>query len=331
MNVIVLHSEEALHPPVDPVVAQVSDTMRSLGHDVRSMALGPDLVEGMRALRDAAPELVFNLAESFHGRSALESGVASLLSLLDLHYTGSSQAGLLLAGDKALAKKILQFHSVRTPEFATVFRGDAEWVGRIEFPLIVKPPQEDGSIGITTKSVVRNVSDLLRRMDDLQGEFNAPVLVEQFVEGRELYVGVLGNTDPVALPVMEMSFEGFPAGRDHVASWEAKWGTDGSGEATAGGQEFEGTRSVFPEDLPESVVKDVQRMAVETFTALRLRDYARIDFRVTPSGDAYVLEVNPNCYLERTAEFARAAERSGMTYDALIARIVELAAARYAR
>ncbi|MDQ3951037.1 MAG: ATP-grasp domain-containing protein, partial [Gemmatimonadota bacterium] len=242
-------------------------------------------------------------------------------------YTGSSPAGLLLAGDKSLTNKILRLHDIRTPEFATLYRGAIDWAGDLQFPVIVKPPQEDASIGITSSSLVHDLKELFGKIDELQSEFQAPVLVEEFVDGREFYVGVLGNVNPEALPVIELDFSALPAGRPRIASWEAKWGADGQGA----GEEFAGTKSVFPEGVAEDLVKRMQAIAIECFQALRLRDYARIDLRVTPGGDVYVIEVNPNCYLERESEFARAAERAGHTYEELISRIVDLAAARYAR
>jgi D-alanine-D-alanine ligase len=247
------------------------------------------------------------------------------LNLLGLRYTGSSPAGLLLAGDKSLTKKVLSFHGIRTPEFATVFRGALDWAGDIAFPLIVKPPQEDASLGIRSNSVVHDLRELFTRIDALQSEFQQPVLVEEFVDGREFYVGVLGNANVRALPVMELDFSGFPAGVPRIASWEAKWGDDGAGS----GEQFAGTKSIFPVDVAPELATRMQEVAVEAFNALRLRDYARIDLRVTDEEDIFVIEVNPNCYLERESEFARAAAEGGLVYDALIARILELALARY--
>ncbi|HEY3746300.1 MAG TPA: hypothetical protein VGL17_08680, partial [Gemmatimonadaceae bacterium] len=157
--------------------------------------------------------------------------------------------------------------------------------------------------------------------------YQSPVLVEEFIDGREFYVGVLGNSKVEALPIIELDFSGFPAGLPKIASWEAKWGDDGDEK----GAEFEGTESIFPTDLPEELTKKIQQVAIDSFQALRLRDYARIDLRVTPGEEIYVIEANPNCYLEQKSEFARAAQSSGLEYAALIGRIVELASARYSR
>jgi D-alanine-D-alanine ligase len=327
MKVVVMHSADALEPPVDAVLEQLRSAIEVCGHAVELLAVH-DVVEPLvTALHASAPDLVFNLAESFGGKSALESNVAALLNLLGLRYTGSSPAGLLLAGDKSLTKKVLSFHGIQTPEFATVFRGALDWAGNIAFPLIVKPPQEDASLGISSNSVVHDLRELFTRIDELQSTFQQPVLVEQFVEGREFYVGVLGNANAQALPVMELDFSRFPAGVPRIASWEAKWGDDGAGS----GEQYAGTRSIFPDDIAPSLIERMQHVAVEAFHALRLRDYARIDLRVTDDDEIYVIEVNPNCYLERESEFARAATKGGFEYDALIARILELASGRYSR
>ena len=327
MRITILHTADAAGPTEDPVLPQLEAALAARGHATRRLVIDADVGPIVTAIAGARPELVFNLAESFRGKSALESNVAALLNLLGLRYTGSSPAGLLLAGDKSLTKKVLAFHGIRSPEFATVYRGSVDWAGDIAFPVIVKPPQEDASIGISAASIVHGLRELLERIDAIQAEYQQPALVEQYIEGREFYVGVLGNADPRALPLVELDFSGLPAGQPRIASWDAKWG---DGSATRG-LEYAGTRSVLPTDVPAELAARVQRVAVEAYQALRLRDYGRIDLRVTPAEEIYVIEVNPNCYLERSGEFARAAEAVGMVYEALIERIVELAAGRYAR
>ena len=331
MNVVVLHGADAAEPPEDPVLSQIESSLTALGHVATRVRVAADVESLVAALKAAEPALVFNMAESFDGKSALESNVAALLNLLGLRYTGSSPAALLMCGDKSLTKKVLSFHEILTPQFATVYRGALDHVGDLSFPLIVKPPQEDASLGITSKSVVRDIRELLGTMDALQREFQSPVLVEEFIEGREFYVGVLGNVTPVALPVMELDFSAFPPDRPKVASWEAKWGEGGSGGEGETGAEFAGTRSIFPTDVSPELLTRMQAVAVESFNALRLRDYARVDLRVTAAEEIYVIEVNPNCYLEQSGEFSRAAAESGIVHDALIARIVELAQGRYTR
>lgn len=327
MKITVLHSKDALEPPVDPLLDQLDAALLASGHASRRLAVDDAVQPLIDELTTEQPDLVFNLAESFRGKSALESNVAALLNLLDLRYTGSSPAGLILAGDKTLTKKVLAFHGIQSAKFATVYRGQVDWAGDIDFPLLVKPPQEDASLGITQKSIVNDVKELLDVISSTQQEYQSSVLVEEFIDGREFYVGVLGNSNVEAMPIIELDFSKFPAGLPKIASWEAKWGDDGDER----GAEFEGTESVFPTDLSEELSKRIQQVAINSFQALRLRDYARIDLRVTEKEEIYVIEANPNCYLEEKSEFARAARQSGLEYAALIARIVELASARYSR
>lgn len=327
MKVVLLHTKDAAEPPEDPVLGQIEEALRARGDEPVRVSVDNEVEPLVAALRKEQPDLVFNMAESFAGKSSLESNVAALLNLIGLRYTGSSPAGLIVAGDKTLTKKVLSFHGIKTPQFATVYRGSVDWAGNLHFPVIIKPPQEDASLGITSKSVVRDVKGLLETIERMQKDYDQPALVEEFVDGREFYVGVIGNANVEPLPVIELDFSGFPADRPKIASWEAKWGDDGEGS----GAEFAGTKSIFPENLAPELLEKMQKAAVDSFNALRLRDYARIDLRVTDAGEVYVIEVNPNCYLERESEFSRAAAKNGMEYPALIERIIELANARYSR
>ena len=312
---------------MDPVLDQLEGALAAGGHTTRRLSVDAEIQPLINELTSESPDLVFNLAESFRGKSALESNVAALLNLIDLRYTGSSPAGLILAGDKTLTKKVLSFHGILSAKFATMYRGQVDWAGDIKFPLLVKPPQEDASLGITQKSIVNNVKELLDVISGTQQEYQSAVLVEEFIDGREFYVGVLGNSKVEALPIIELDFSKFPKDLPKIASWEAKWGDDGDEK----GEQFAGTESIFPTDLPEELAKRIQQVAIDSFQALRLRDYGRIDLRVTAKEEIYVIEANPNCYLEEKSEFARAAQKGGLEYPALISRIVDLASARYSR
>jgi D-alanine-D-alanine ligase len=327
LKITLLHTQDALEPPVDPVLGQLEEALKTGGNEVTRLVVANEVEPIMRELLSSQPDLVFNLAESFQGKSALESNIAALLNLLNLRYTGSSPSGLMLAGDKTLTKKVLSFHGILTAKFATMFRGTVDWAGDIGFPLIIKPPQEDASLGITQKSIVNDVQELLNVMGTMQEEFKSAVLVEEFIDGREFYVGVLGNHDLTTFPIVEMDFSKYPKDLPKIASYDAKWGVDGAGK----GAEFEGTQSIFPTDVPEELEQKMQGVAKDAFQALRLRDYARIDLRVTPKEEIYVIEANPNCYLEKESEFARAAQKSGIEYNDLIGKIVELAVGRYSR
>lgn len=326
MKIVILHGADALGPPADPVLDDVAGALREGGHAVASLAVTDRIEPVLASLRESTPELVFNLTESFEGKSALDASLAALMNLMGLRYTGSSPAGLVVAGDKVLCKKLLSFHGIQTPDFATLYRGTLDHADDLRFPVIVKPPQEDASLGITESSVVNDLRELLERMNDLQATYQQPVLIEQFIPGREFYVGVLGNANAEALPVVELQFPVDAANPHRIASFDVKWNaeeSEGAGRPSA--------ESVLARDLPEELVEHMRRMAVDAFHALRLRDYARIDFRVTDESAPYVIEVNPNCYLERHSEFAMAAGAMGLSYTELINRIAELATARYAR
>ncbi|MGH7554794.1 MAG: D-alanine--D-alanine ligase family protein [Longimicrobiales bacterium] len=322
MKITLLHGSDALEPPPDPVLDQVAGALVASGHLVHRLAVGNAIEPIIGALREEAPDLVFNLTESFDGKSALDSSIASLLNLIGLRYTGSSPAGLMLAGDKSLTKKVLGFHGIRTPEFATLYRGALDHAGDLKFPLIVKPPQEDASMGITESSVVSDLRELLQRMDDLQTTYQQPVLIEQFIPGREFYVAILGNANAAALPVVELDFSRDAANRYRIASYEVKWAED---------EAISAAESIIAENLPPELDAEMKRIALEAFQALRLRDYARIDMRVSEAGEVFVIEVNPNCYLEQESEFAMAASAGGIAFGDLVNRIAELATARYSR
>ncbi len=299
---------------------EITAALKKAGHDPFLFPLDGTTTNLTKLARTKA-DLFFNLTESFAGDDTKEMNVAAYLELLNKRYTGAGPQGLYLAQDKALAKKIFSFHGIRTPYFATVYRGRLDWADDIKFPVIVKPGLEDGSIGIRFSAVVNSIKDLMERIDTLQSEFNAPVLIEEYVEGREIYVGVLGNEDAEALPIIELDLSPVPKGTPKIAGTEVKW--------ERGTAIFRATRPFFPGDLAEDTIEELQQTAITAFHALKLRDYGRIDIRLTEKGEANVIEVNPNPWLLSVAEFALAAEEGGVRYDELINRIVDLAMARY--
>ena len=188
-------------------------------------------------------DLVFNLSESFGGNDAADVLIAGYLDLLNRPYTGAGVHGLMLAQDKAVAKKIFAFHGIHTPVFAKVFRGRLDFSHHLEFPVIVKPAREDGSIGIEFNAVVNSIRELMERIDWLHQNFDSPVMIEEYVEGREMYVGVIGNETPTALPIVELDLSKLPEGRPRIAGAEVKWGK--------GTHAYRDTKSIFPEDLSE--------------------------------------------------------------------------------
>ena len=299
---------------------EVAEALGKLGHQATLHVLDGS-VKGLHALSRIDCDLVFNLAESFAGNDLADHCIAAYLELIDKRFTGSGSHGLLYAQDKGVAKKILEFHGIHTPVFARSYRGRLDFSHDLEFPVIVKPAREDGSIGIEFNAVVASIRELMERIDWLHANFDSPVLIEEYVEGREMYVGILGNANPIALPVVELDLSKLPEGRPRIAGAEVKWGK--------GTPAYRDTKSIVPDDLSEETTTLLQNTALAVYQALELRDYARIDMRLRPDGRVAVIEANPNPWLAAKAEFAMAARKGGRTYTQLIQEIVDLAMNRY--
>ena len=299
---------------------EVAEALTKLGHTAELHVLDGS-IKSLHALPRTDCDLVFNLAESFAGNDLADYCIAAYLELINKRFTGSGSHGLIFSQDKAVAKKILEFHGIHTPVFARSFRGRLDFSHDLEFPVIVKPAREDGSIGIEFNAVVSSIRELMERIDWLHANFDSPVLIEEYVEGREMYVGVLGNDNPIALPVVELDLSKLPEGTPRIAGAEVKWGK--------GTPAYRDTKSAIAEDLSEETVGLLQTTAVAVFQALELRDYARIDMRLRPDGRVAVIEANANPWLASKAEFSMAARKSGRNYTQLIEEIVELALARY--
>jgi D-alanine-D-alanine ligase len=273
------------------------------------------------ALARCDADLMFNLTESFAGDDTKDMNIAAYLDLLACQYTGAGPHALYLAQDKALAKKIFAFHGIKTPYFATSYRGKLDHSHDISFPLIVKPTSEDGSIGIDTTSVVESVKELMEKIHYIHQEFDSPALIEEYIEGREIYAAVLGNESPEVLPMVELDLSKLPKGTPKIAGKEVKWEKET--------EAYKVTKSAVAEDLEDSTIKRLSDTALSAYQALKLRDYGRIDMRLTKKGEVFVIEANPNPWLASTAEFAMASKKAGRNYTQLIAEIVDLARSRY--
>ncbi len=300
---------------------EIFDALAKLGHEPSYLVLdGRD--PSLLALARCNADLIFNLTESYAGDDTKDMHLAAYLELLDKPYTGADPHALYLAQDKSLAKKVFHFHGIRTPIFAVSYKGRTDHAHDIEFPLIVKPLSEDGSIGIEAASVVTSVKELMERIHYVHEEFDSPALIEEYIEGREIYAAILGCEKPEALPLVEMDLSKLPEGTPRIASTEVKWEKET--------EAYKRTRSQVVEDLDEKTTAKLQDTALAAYQALKLRDYGRIDMRLTPKGQVYVIEANPNPWLSSGAEFAMAARKSGRTYTDLMRDIVDLAMARYA-
>jgi D-alanine-D-alanine ligase len=307
----------------EAVVPQVAKALRSLGHRVSILGSHGNVKRLTAGLSRRKPDLVFNLMEMFGENIFGDIPVAGLLDLCGLKYTGSGPGELYLSQDKGLTKKLLAFEDILYPRFLVFSRGEAfETGGNLRMPLFVKPLRSDSSLGIGGKSLVHDAVALMERVAYIRKELNDSALAEEYIEGREFFVGVLGNAQAKALPPVEVDFTGFPEGVPKVLDSKAKWDERS--------KEYKGTKSVLA-NLPDELRARLQKVAVDAYRALRVRDYGRVDIRLTETGEIYVLEVNASCYLERSSEFAMAAAAAGMDYPQLIERIVQLALERYGK
>jgi len=298
---------------------QVSQALRDLGHAVEVVPFRDDVIQTMTALREKAPDVVFNLTEHFGGDRRKDAHVAAMLELLGLTSPGTSTAGLMLCRDKAVCKRVLGYHRIRQPLFHEVPVGRSRPAGRLAFPMIVKPLFEDASDGISLASVVRTREELDERIALVHGKMKQPAICEEFIEGREIYVALLGNERLQVLPPRELIFGPREDGGPTIATarvkfddaYRKKWGIE-----------------YRHAEIEPALEKQIARISKRVFRLLAMRDYGRIDLRITPDNEVAFIEANPNPALGVEDDVAESAYRAGLTYPQLIERIVQQAARR---
>ncbi|HUN27114.1 MAG TPA: hypothetical protein VMU67_12475 [Steroidobacteraceae bacterium] len=295
----------------------VMATLKASGHEVRCLGVLDSLTELRSAISDWKPDIVFNLLEEFDGIVTYDQHVVAFLELMRQPYTGCNPRGLLLSRDKSLCKQLLAFHRVPTPQFA-VFRRGARFHAprRLKFPLFVKSTVEDASLGIAQASVVEDAAKLRERIEFVHEQVKSDALVEEYIEGRELYVGVMGNERLRRLPVWEMVFGSMPHTLAAIATRKVKWDKRY--------QERYGITTRAAADLPAGVEAHLDRLSRRMYRALGLSGYARMDFRVTTAGNVYALEANANPNLEAAEDFAESARASKIEYRELLERLMLL-------
>src|SRR5215216_7355078 len=294
----------------------VIETLREIGHEVRVLGIHDDLSGIRTTVQEFEPHIVFNLMEAFAGVTTFDQNVVSYLELLRLPYTGCNPRGLILARDKALSKKLLAYHRIPVPDFTVVRPGRKPQLSKkMRFPLIVKSLFFEASAGISQASVVENAEQLAKRVHFIHENLGTAAIVEQFIDGRELYVGVIGNERLETLPVWEMSFEKMAENRWRIATERVKWST-----------QYQKRHGIMTDRarLDDALTERIQRMARRAYRALDLNGYARIDFRLDDAGRPYVLEANPNPNLAYGEDFAESAEVHGISYERLLDRILTL-------
>jgi len=330
LRVLVLVHEE-LVPPKDVSGIDVSqvewkmefdviETLGLMGHVVAVVGLRSDLTVLDRALKRFHPDVLFNLLEDFHDIAVNDQNWVSYLELLLIPYTGCNPRGLLLSRDKALSKKVLVYHGVPLPDFAVFRRGEpVAATEELSFPLIVKSLTLDGSVGISQASVVSTPGKLEERVRFVHDSIGSDAICEEFIEGRELYVGVLGNERLATFPVWELHFGKRPRSTRLIATDKVKWSDSYQNQVGVRTEEA---------SLGEAQAKKVQGLARKVYRILGLSGYARIDFRMGADGKAHFLEANPNPQLAYGEDFAESADKAGISYESLLQRILNLALSR---
>lgn len=317
-------------PPDDPEFTAESQTtteghvavaLRELGHRVRILGVDEGLTEIVDDLTDHPPDIAFNLAEQFRNERRLDRNVPALLEMMDIRFTGTGPTGLMLCRDKGLCKQLLSLHKIRVPDFLVLKPGRCVRAPRrMQYPAIVKPLYEDASDGISMASLVKDEAELLERARFVHERWNQVAIAEQYVEGRELYVSVLGNERLTVFPPREIRFGRAGEGGPVIATSRVKWN-----------EQYRQKWNIEYDfaELAEPVLTKVARVCRKVYRLLQLRDYGRIDLRLTPDDRMFILEANPNPGIAYGEDYAESAERAGINYNRLIDRVLHLALRRY--
>jgi len=295
----------------------VVSALRELGYATEYLAIFDDLELLRQKLQSFQPELIFNLADEFKQNRAFDQNIVSFLEMHGLAFTGCGSTGLMLCKHKGISKKILGYHRIRVPEFVIIPRGKRiARPKRLKFPILVKPLKEEASYGISQASFVENDDQFKERVQFIHEKHDNDVIAEEYIEGRELYVSILGNHRLQVFPIRELVFKEVPPDEPKIATYRAKWDAEY--------QKRWGLTNQFAEGLDPVVVRDIEQTCKRIYHLLTIDGYARIDLRVTPQNEVYFIEANPNPFLAADEDFAQSALQAGLGYTPLIERIVRL-------
>ncbi len=300
-----------------PTEADVISCLKRLGHEVQTLAIYDDILSVVQKIHDLAPDVVFNLCESFLNDRAHEPNVPALLELLKIPYTGAGPEALLLCKDKALAKTLLSYHHIRMARFVVSRKRQPLRRIRLKFPVFVKPADQESSEGIVKASFARNESDALERARFIHQSLNGDALIEEYVDGRELYVSLMGTNKVTVFPARELFFGDIPDGEPKFAHSKAKW----DGEYRWKWKIKNAPAAEFPAGVEKKLTTEAKRI----YMFLKIGGFGRIDMRLTPDNELIFIEANPNPSLAESDDFAQSAATAGLNYDTLIQRIVEAA------
>ena len=308
-------------PEVPTTEYHVIEALRDLGYDVSVLGAVSDIQTIVSTLKKRNPDLVFNLTESFDGDRRLDKNIAGLLEMLNIPFTGAGAMGLMLCRDKRLCKELLSLHKIRVPQFFSLPHGRKVRVAKtIRYPLVVKPALEDGSEGISNASLVSDDTELAERVHYMHERWEQPAIAEEYIKGRELYVSILGNKRLVVLPIRECLFDFDGNEGPQLATYRVKWNAEYRKKWNI--------KFVYAE-LDPAIVKNISHICKRVYRILHIRDYGRIDLRLTHDNKVMILEANSNPDLAYGEEVAEAAEKHGMSYEQFIDRILDYALRRY--
>jgi D-alanine-D-alanine ligase len=298
----------------------MAEKLSQNGFEAYPLNISDDLRILVKDVKKNNPDVIFNFMELYEENARLEMNIVGILELLGIPYTGAPPMALSNCQSKVLAKRILNSYGIRTARYTLIKMQSKHYNHDLKYPLIVKPAYEDASVGIENKSIVEDAKSLRERVNYTLSFFQQPALVEEYIEGRELNVAVLGDNDPSALPISEIDFSQMPDHLYNIVSYQAKW--DPNHEA------YHKTIPSCPAKLPKRIEKKAKQIAVDVFKIMGCRDYARIDMRLSADNKLYVLEVNPNPDLTESAGFMRSAEAAGYSYIQTLKKIIDLALKR---
>lgn len=294
----------------------VVSTLKECGHDVLQLGVGDEILPIRTGIDDFKPDIVFNLLEAFNGECTYDQNVVAYLELLRQRYTGCNPRGLTLARDKALSKKILNYHRIRVPAFAVFAMGKKiKRPSRLEFPLIVKSLVEEASYGISQASVVENDEKLVERVKFIHERVGTDAIVEQYIKGRELYVGVMGTDRLKVFPIWELMLDNLPKDAVKIATEKVKWDPEYQKRHAIAWRQAKVTK--------EEEVK-IWKISKRIYRRLGLSGYARLDYRLGEDGEVYLLEANPNPNIAKNDEFATSAIAMGLEYPKLLEKLLRI-------
>lgn len=315
-----------LVPPTEPLIEDefaewateldVKQSLERLGHQVKVCPLGSDLNQLKLSVESFKPHICFNLMEEFDGEATYDQNVVSYLEMLSLPYTGCNPRGLIIARDKAITKKILSYHNLPVPQFQVIRKKKkAKLENHLNFPVIVKSLVEEASLGISQASVVNNNKELIARVDYIHSKLHTDAILEEFIPGRELYLSIIGNEKLHNYTIWELDFGNFPNKDNAIATRNAKWNKE---------YRLKYNIQSRPAEISKDIESKIVELCKEAFNALELNSYVRFDLRLSPNNEVYIIEANPNPNISSKDEFALSASTSGIKYDRLIQKILNL-------